>query len=254
MVGIVGIPVVGSGGRMADRRRKPIAGLVALIAFSLVVCPLGWGAASAPARAAAQGTPWDIPTIVGTPIEMPTPISTVGPGQFFEHDDPLRPEVTVVAGDPRSGYGWLAGDPHLYAVWVTDESGTWYLIVEEGSNLITGEGEQHGFAWFIGQREQILADIAEAHDDMTTYNDTADGFFLGALGLTFGGAVCLAFTVGLCGVFLGGAIGAAWYMETNQRDAELEQNNIEALRSELRAVEEQMGALFERHRALAPLD
>jgi hypothetical protein len=39
---------------MADRRRKPIAGLVALIAFSLVVCPLGWGAASAPARAAVE--------------------------------------------------------------------------------------------------------------------------------------------------------------------------------------------------------
>jgi len=242
---------------MADKRRRIQAGLAALVAFSLVVCPLGWAGAIAgyPASAAGQAqidfTP-DVPTAFASPIPMPTPIPTVGPGQIYERDDPLRPAVTVIAGDSRFGYGYLSNQPELLVVWITNESGTWYQVVEEGSPLVAGEGDLHGFTWYITERDRILRDIATAYDDMTTYNDTADDFFLGAMALGVGGAVCLAFTVGLCGFLLGGAIAGGWLMETNQSNAELEQNDIEGLRADLFEMEAEMEALFGRYAAMAP--
>jgi hypothetical protein len=237
---------------MANTQRKVKAGLAVSVASSLLVCMVTGGAVISAPAGQINFTP-QVPTAFSTPIPLPTLLPTVGPGQLYERDDAGRPAVNVIAGDQRFGYGYVTDRPGLMAVWVTNESGTWYLIVEEGSPLIVGQGEQHGFAWYINERANALRDIAASYDDMTTYNDTADDFFVGAMVLGVGGAACFFFTVGLCTVLIGGAIGGAWLMETNQSNAELEQNDLESLRAGLYDLEGQMQAVFERFQALGPV-
>jgi hypothetical protein len=214
MVGKVGIPVVGSGGHMADRRRKLVAGLAALIAFSLVVCPLGWGAAGAPARAAAQGTPWDIPTIVGTPIVVPTPIPTVGPGQYFEEGDPALPQAGQRHGNNRFGWATIPGQPGLVLVWVTDDEGTHYVVLDSGSDLflgsldsVTNTRREDGVEDYILQREELQRQrLATAGEGMGM--GAALGVLAWGIGLcpVTGGGGCVAGVVGAGAVFAANAV------------------------------------------------
>jgi hypothetical protein len=125
MVRKVGIPLAGCGGHMADRRRKLVAGLAALIAFSLVVCPLGWGAAGAPARAGgfAQQITF-APHVTGFRYDTPVPFyfatmtaeAIVISPELGSYYNPTyrRVACTILAGDVCYELCY-AGECHLYS-------------------------------------------------------------------------------------------------------------------------------------------
>ena len=88
---------------------------------------------------------------IGTPISVPTPIPTLGPGQYFEEEN--KPDVSLIeGGDEQFGYGPLKDNPSLYAMWMTDEDGTHYFVVPKGDDSLLGDKDpltdQKAKKWF----------------------------------------------------------------------------------------------------------
>ena len=196
---------------MAENRRKAMGGLAALVAFSLFVCSVTGGALARAPRGQINFTP-NIPPLQMTQTAQALAIATasvatptLGPGQSFEEDDPSRPEVILLAGDPRFGYGALASDPDLYVIWVTDEAGTHYLIVGQDSDLISGDGTQQGLDSLIAQRTSLLIQIARLVRESENQDNTSGTLFdMGIGGLILAG-VCVVASMGACGVIVGAA-------------------------------------------------
>ena len=231
---------------MPDNRRKLQAGLAALVAFSLFVCMLTGGAsARAPGRQIGGFTFTPHVTDVGaTPIPGVAVVPTPDSGQYFEEDDPNRPEVLREAGDDWFGYGALASNPDLYAIWVTDETGTHYLIVESDSDLIWGDtdrqGERlgNGLDGLIQQRSSLLNQIAELVGLSESRDNTSGTLFqIGIGGLILAG-ICVAATLGGCGVVLGAAGAFLAPAFVIQGDARENDTQVEVLATQLHDLEQ----------------
>jgi len=224
-----------------------------VLVVSLFVCPLATGGyglgLSRPAEARQIEFTPHVSTLEADATQQAAILATVGPGQSFEDDDPRRPEIETIAGDERFGYGFLTENPELYAVWVTDENGTHYLIVEETSEVVRGAGDMAGFARLIADRADKLDEIATAANDRDTHNNTA---FLSAglgVGLLIGGAICIAASFGLCAVPAAAGFGAAWLAFSSQSDARTDQNRIDTAvdgEAGLHSLEAQMQSLHRR--------
>jgi len=215
---------------MTNNRRKLQAGLAAMVAFSLFVCMVTGGAsARAPGRQI-EFTP-HVTDVGATPIPGAEAIPTPGPGQYFEEDDPNRPEVLREAGDAFFGYGPLASNPDLYAVWVTDGSGTHYYMVEKDSDLIWGDADplggrrDNGLEDLIATRSSLLAQVSELVGLRGSRENTSRNLFwtgIGGLVLT---GVCVAATLGACGIFAGLAapfLAGAFVTQGGARDTDAE--------------------------------
>jgi hypothetical protein len=159
---------------MADNRRRLAAGLAALVAFSLVVCPLGWGAAGGqPASAAGQDQIEFTPHVTPIPA-TPTPEALLlpwvwEPGTRFTcpraFPEGCRPELATVHGDDSYGWGELAGRPDLALIWISDATGSHYIMVSVDDPLLQGSARQDDFVDLIEAREAALDAIAEANGE-----------------------------------------------------------------------------------------
>ncbi len=230
---------------MAQNRRKLNAGLAAFVAFSLFVCVATGGAsARAPGRQVAFTFTPHVTDVGATAIPGAAPIPTPGPGQYFEEDDPNRPEVLREAGDDSYGYGPLASNPDLYAVWVTDGSGTHYYIVDGDSDLIWGDADplggrrDNGLDDIIGARSSLLAQIAELVAARESRENTSRNLFWTGVGGLLVATACVAATLGACGIFAGLAApflvgGFVAQGSANEADAQ-----INALADQLHGVED----------------
>lgn len=127
---------------MHNRKFIYRAALLSVIAVSMMLFPLTTGIYSQSSRAYA-GQPFTtvVPpnatfaAPIGTPITVPTPIPTLGPGQYFEQGDGLprvtRPDLL----EEPFGYSEIMGEPGLYLVWSTDDDGKkhYYVLDEENT-------------------------------------------------------------------------------------------------------------------------
>jgi len=179
-----------------------LVGSVGLAVFPLILLDYSFGAPASLAQPFSTVVPVQ-PTFtpaIGALQPLPTPIPTVGPGQYFEDDDPNQPEVGQKHGDDKFGWGMIVGEPGLVLVWITDREGTHYAVVDETSDLflgsldpVTNTRREDGIDDYIAQRDELQSQVLVTH---------AEG--IGA-GLAVG---VLAWGIGLCPVTGGGGCAA----------------------------------------------
>ena len=188
---------------MAASRRRVRAGLLVLCAIAVALCPIAaatlWPAIPVRAQQPFQTVQPVQPTFtppIGTTAPIPTPIPTLGPGQFF--DDATRPDTVTTVGDEEFGYGEIAGQPGLYLVWVTGDTGTHYYTMAGDDPQFRGDTRDDDFVDLISARDETLSEIEDVQDRISEHQGARAGFDLGAVGVVGLGII-------VCGVVTGGA-------------------------------------------------
>jgi len=221
--------------------------LAVLLAISLFACPLALGSTLS-VHPAGAATPFqtvrpqrpNFTPAVGDFEPIPTAIPTLFPGQYFEGGDASRPIVDedVMEGDRQFGFQRLSENPELYMVWMTDQDGTHYMIVGSDSDVLTGGNDpESGFLFLARERKRIHADIATTVDNRDAYLSSATDLRWGAIVALGATAVCTFLAGPLCLVGLGLAGGAYWASRSQDTNAQVQQNILEALQDQLSDVE-----------------
>lgn len=229
--------------------------IIITIIISLFFCPLANRSYSHPQAAEADVHMFrTLPPMTATfdaPIDtqpaVMSPIPTLTSGQYFENGDINQPQVALIEkGNEKFGYGPISGNDELYAVWITDDKGTHYLIVHKDSELLRGDidsvtkkrianGIDHMMEPWLETLDEInekIGDINEQQENRMSSHGTA----LGIAGI--GGLICVVVTGGLCLVTVGLAALGAWgkgVFHNGQRRAEI--SRLEELQNELIAEE-----------------
>jgi len=174
---------------------------------------------------------------IGTTQPLPTPIPTLGPGQYFEEDDQNRPEVGQVHGTDRFGWGRIQGKPGLVLVWVIDSEGTQYAVVDETTDLflgtldpVTNTRREDGIEDYIAQREELQRQrLGTAGEGIGS--GVAIGVLAWGIGLcpVTGGGGCVAGVVGAAAVFVANAVRNHFILAGQNADLrELDSNLFDA--------------------------
>ena len=247
------------------QRLRPISRsfIISLTILSLILCPLTSGKFLPSNHALAGDQPQIEFTPHITPLTLtqtaesigidpilrttPAPSPTLGPGQYFEEDDLNKPELDpdTIVGDRKFGFAQIIDNPGLYAVWITDADGTHYLIVENTSEVLTGETDpKRGFFYLADRRKTLKDNILRTYDQMTKHRDTANNFRLGSGGGAFAWALCAWITGGWCLSALG--IAGAFYglAENKDNDVEIQQILLKGYRDEFTDCERLMRGKF----------
>ena len=129
---------------MPQTKAKARLGLVVLILVSFFAVPIATGVLSPGTSAYAQidFTP-NVATLEVTVSPEPATIGPLirTPGDRFDcpvaMPERCRPEVVSVHGDDLFGWGELLGESGLILVWITDETGTHFLVVSADDPQLT---------------------------------------------------------------------------------------------------------------------
>jgi len=187
---------------MKKQKKLIRTGFFAVLIFSIILCSFTTGMI----RPRALGTPFrtvppvnaTLATPIGALTPVPTPIPTLGPGQYFEEGGDI-PELVTKNGDDEFGYGEIAGSSDLYLIWVTDEDGTHYLIIEENDDNFSNDSKPDDFLDLISKREEIQNDIHDIEIKITEQQASRKGSNGGAIIIVaIGGIVCTFITAGGC--------------------------------------------------------
>lgn len=235
---------------------------IAFLLVTVVACPMLAASYSIPSSALAHSqfgtvppvSP-DVPTPIGESGPVPTPLPTLEPGQYFEADDPNRPPIDPdgVVGDSKYGYMELAGEDGLYLVWMTDELGTHYLVVDENSELLTGGSDPaSGFFELAARREELAESAALTRDQQATHQRSARNLRWGTIAILGGALGCVLITAGACGVVIAAAAVPFWASLGQDTDANLAQDVIQSSERQLSQEEGQMRFQFRVAQATAP--
>ena len=181
--------------------------------------------------------------VVGTPI-APSIIPTIGPGERFEQGDSYLESIDKdgIVGDGTYGYYKIPENPNAVLIWTTDGTGTHYLVVEEGSHVLTGGADpENGFYKLVQRREelQIANDTARLNRD--THKESAGLMRAGSI-VAFGAAIgCVVTGVLPCVLGLLG-IGAAAFVASIGQDDDTgeQQNSITTNNEQIADIEGQM--------------
>jgi len=183
------------------------------------------------------------PNLRTTPIPHPT----FGPGQYFEDDDPYSPQFDddLIVGNKKYGYARFEENPDLYAVWITNEDGTHYLIVEKDSEVLTGGTDPNsGFFTLIMRIEEKYEQIQTAVDQRDAHYTTEKNYRWGEVVTTVIWSACVIFTEGLClplvGVF-GGLFGLSMNKEN---DAKIQETIIDGHQREVANIQSKLRGKF----------
>lgn len=178
----------------------------------------------------------------GTPV--PAAISEIVPGTRFEEGDPYLKSIDEegIIGDKSYGYYEIPENPDAVLIWTTDGTGTHYLVVEKGSDILTGgDDPENGFYRLVQRREELEKANETARLNRDTHKETA-GFMRGGSIVAFGAAIgCVVTGVIPCVVGLIG-IGAAAFVASLVQDDDKgeEQNTITTNNEEIATIEGQM--------------
>jgi hypothetical protein len=187
---------------MGKRKTKFRMALIILIAVSVVVCPFLLGARELRYASHAGNerqitfTPHVVPleltqTAEGLLLGIVIPVPTLGPGQYFEEDDPNRPDPKKVLitsfGDDFFGYGRIRDTNNLYLVWVSDRDGTHYLIIDGNAPGFMDPARTDEFSDLIAdmssKQQAVLEKMAELQRERAAGRDY---FFYSMLSGTIG--------------------------------------------------------------------
>jgi hypothetical protein len=130
---------------MASTKPRVRVGVVIFLVLSMLACPLAMNGFAARSDAYAQidFTP-NIATLSITQTAVPMTIGPLvwAPGMRFDcpvgMPERCRPDIVAVHGDDRFGWGEMVGYPGLVLVWITDETGTHYMVVSADDPQLTG--------------------------------------------------------------------------------------------------------------------
>lgn len=188
----------------------------------------------------------------GTPA--PTPISTLEPEEYFEEDDPNRPEARYTEkGDDQFGYGPANDEETKFLMWFTDEDGTHYRLVDSTSQIlfgsvdpVTGQRRDNGFNQKVEERESLKTELAELNVELrgeeraTNRSFGFSGFLLGA-----GLVVCILASAGLCTlatpIVAAGAVAGMGFGVQNSSDYAGLDDQKDAKISEIENIENKLG-------------
>jgi hypothetical protein len=129
-------------------------GFLTVLIISIILCSFTTGMVR---QNVFQGTPFQtvppvnatLSTPVGALTPVPTPIPTLGPGQYFEEGE--QPEISTMNGDEYFGWGEIKDNKDLLLIWVTDANGTHYRVIEKDNEIFLGdENLKNGFIDYIG--------------------------------------------------------------------------------------------------------
>ena len=197
---------------------------------------------------------------IGTPISVPTPIPTLGPGQYFEEEN--KPDVSLIeGGDEQFGYGPLNDNPSLYAMWVTDEDGTHYFVVPKGDDSLLGDKDpltdqrlKNGFNQFIEDRDKTVTDMRSKRDDIHAHQRSREiTFYTVSAIVGFVAGFCIVVTLGVCGaaVAIGAPIaikvGSEGFVDNAERESDIDR--LSTLEDSLVKEEARLQGKFEVARA-----
>lgn len=177
--------------------------VIVLVVFCVVLCSFTTGLV----RQEALGTPFStlppvnatLATPIGASTPVPTPLPTLGPGQYFQDGDDNLPELITRNGDDEFGYGEIKGASDLYLVWVTDENGTYYLVVDKEDEYFSSETKPDDFLDLMSERESILKEMRDIEIKITEQQGSRKGSDQGAIIIVvIGGVFCNIITVGGC--------------------------------------------------------
>jgi hypothetical protein len=202
-----------------------------------------------------------VPSGLGTPdpnqpIPTMTPVPTLGPGQYFDENDIHRPQVDYIEkGNELFGYGPVLGTDDLYAIWITDETGTHYLIVHKDSELLRGDIDpitekrvENGFDIMMDPWVEISNDIDNKLGDINEQQESRRSSHGTALGIAgAGGFICGILTGGACFAAAGLAALTAWGKGVHHnglRQAEIAR--LEGLQKDLADEENRLMGIYER--------
>jgi hypothetical protein len=117
-------------------------GLISILVFSIILCSFTTGMVR---HNTSQGTPFQtlppvnatLSTPIGAQTPVPTPLPTLGPGQYFEEgEEDSLPEVArpELLSEPF-GYSEILGQTGQVLVWSTDDEGhKHYYVLEKTSD------------------------------------------------------------------------------------------------------------------------
>jgi hypothetical protein len=230
-------------GAEVSRNQKRGAAIMAVGYLGVVAFPLSMlGTVSRPP--AQGGDPFSTlvpvaPTItpaIGAVPPLPTLLPTVGPGQVFEESDPNRPEVGEVHGNDEFGWGRIKGKPGLVLIWVTDELGTHYAVVDDQSELFLGTLDEatdsralDGFDDYIEQRERLVDEIIATGAEGIG-SGVAIGVLAWGLGVfpATGGAGCVAGVIGGVAVLVANSVRNFIILQGQKADLRSLDGNLSA--------------------------
>ena len=211
---------------MPETKAQARLGLVVLILVSFFAVPIATGVLSPGTFAYAQidFTP-NVATLAVTVSPEPATIGPLiwAPGMQFDcpvgMPERCRPDVVNIHGDDQYGWGELVGDPDLRLVWVTDDTGTHYMMVPADDPQFSGLAGGGGFADLIEDREEQIRYIQDREWEITG-SVVAPGALIVALLLLCpetAGTTCLLAGIGAAATGLGNVIRNAG-MEANAQD------------------------------------
>lgn len=149
------------------------------------------------------------PPPIGEVEPIPTPLPTIGPGQFFDEEDPDRPMyLRIEKGDEQFGYGPMNEGQTLYLMWFTDSSGTHYRVVDNTSQLlfgtvdpITGERRDNGFNMMIKDRQTLTTELTDLDKQVEQEGRAANtSFSVSGLFIVVGLGICILASAGVCAI------------------------------------------------------
>jgi hypothetical protein len=215
---------------MPKTKASARVGLVLLVMVGLLAVPLATGvlAPSPAAYAQIEFTP-NVATLVITPTPQG---ATIGPLVYHEGDrfqcvglggvmggTDCRPAVVAVHGDDRFGWGEMVGYPGLVLVWITDETGTQFLIVSADDPQFAGLAGGDSFADMIGDREEQIQYIRDREWEIAGSVVAPGGLIVALLLLCpeTAGTTCLLAGIGAAATGLGNIVRNAG-MEADAQD------------------------------------
>jgi len=167
----------------------------------------------------------------------PTPQgATIGPlvdAPGMQFDCPVgmpegcRPDLATTHGDDLFGWGELLGEPDLMLVWMTDETGTHYLVVSGDNPQLTGLPGGDSFMELVELRIEELRYQGDRDDEMFGSGATPFAIVGGLLLLCpeTAGATCVVAGITAVGVGLGNIIrNAMLRSSSSDRLDQLEEN------------------------------
>jgi len=137
------------------------------------------------------------------------PMPTLGPGQDFEDEEIDQSQINVLHGDDEFGYGQFLDNEDLYIMWITDEDGTHYLVVDEGNDVLFGKYDQltgerredESFMQFLIERTVKQNQLSEIEREIEGKEKLRDGLFFTGYVVLFGGlAICIFASAGACSI------------------------------------------------------
>jgi hypothetical protein len=190
---------------------------IAVLVLSIFICSFTTGII----RQDVAGTPFrTVPPVnatfatpIGALTPVPTPLPTLGPGQYFAEGDEY-PRLGISYGNDLFGWGYILEDTSLALVWMTDGDGTHYLIVEATNEWLLGTIDEetdvrgeNGFDDFITQMEERIDefydDVGEGIASAVVFNVLVAGI---ALCPETAGVGCILGVLGAAAVALGTGI------------------------------------------------